>query len=85
MKISTGIAIKASIATIVLAVCAITTSIYEPMIGAKFAIDQLNDDYSSHAGVKLWLLFKNNWLIAYVVFVVALFTSNIKNLLIKVI
>ncbi|GEM_PF-5762577 len=85
MRISSGLAAKASIATLVLIACIMITSIYEPVVGAQFAIEQLNDDYSSHAGVKFWLLFKNNWLIGYVLFVVVLFANNIKNLLTKVI
>lgn len=80
MRIDSRLAVKASIATIVLIVCIALTSVLEPVVGAKFAVEQLKDDYSSNAEVKLWLLFKNNWLTGYVLFVLLLFANNIKNL-----
>lgn len=80
MRIDSRMAVKASIVTIVLIVCILLTSVPEPVVGAKFAVEQLKDDYSANAGVKLWLLFKNNWLICYVLFVLLIFANNIKNL-----
>lgn len=72
--------IKLAIAVIVFAVASNIMAYYQPAIGGSIAVGQLEDSYSSSAGVKMWQDFKNNWIVFYGVFVIALFATDLKRL-----
>lgn len=75
--------IKFVVAFVVFGVCMSVTNYFHPVLGAKFAVDQLNDTYTSNAGVKFWQGFKNNWIYGYIFFLVLLFLNNFKDVFTK--
>ena len=75
-----GLAVKVFISAVVLAICIGVTTYYQPVVGASFALDQLNDNYSSNVGVKFWQTFKDTWVYGYILLVGLMFMNNIKKL-----
>lgn len=83
MKLDVGIFIKIITAIVILVLCITVSSYFHPIMGANFAVDQLQDSYSSSVGVKFWQGFKNNWIYLYIVFVILLFANNFKDMFTK--
>lgn len=68
---------KVILAVLIIVPIATLIKIYSPVIGAGTVIDQLNDDYSSHASVKVWENVKRWQGLFYVGVVVVLFGGDI--------
>lgn len=75
--------IKIILAVAVFVVLMSVANYFHPVMGAKFAVNQLNDTYTSNAGVKFWQGFKNNWIYGYIIFLALLFLSNFKDVFTK--
>jgi hypothetical protein len=72
--------IKLAVAAIVFLAISTGMTYYQPAIGGSIAVSQLQDSYSSSTGVKVWQNFKDYWIAAYGIFVIALFATDLKRL-----
>lgn len=80
MSYAIKLTIKLAIAASVFFIASNIMTYYQPSIGGTFTVGQIEDSYSSSAKVKMWQDFKNNWIIAYGLLVLALFATDLKRL-----
>lgn len=74
------IVIKIIISVVLFVAISSIMKYYQPAIGGSIAVSQLEDSYSSSAGVKMWQDFKDNWIIGYGLIVIVLFSTDLVRL-----